>query len=276
MIRRDEWHSYLWSEFDSDAVELVDFVDGQAAIYSRRCPTRQSSPNEDSVCLIEVSEGRGLIAVADGVGGGTVGNEASRCVVECLAEACFELKLNQTHISRGIRSEVIDAIEYANLEILSWGINSATTLTAIELWDDQFRYIHIGDSGALLTSNRGTIKFSTVGHAPVAQAVANGMLDSEEAFDHEDQNVITNCIGTRDMKIEVGIFQPTSERDTLVLASDGLFDNLTHQEIAELIRIGDLQEQTGLLVQTAKERMMTEAGKPDDLSVICFRNHGRE
>lgn len=268
-------NSLVWSEFDSDMVELVDLSSGQAAIYSRRCPSRELSPNEDSACIIEVTESRSILAVADGVGGGVAGHRASKCVVEQLAKSCLEVEIDSRHGRKGLRGEVIDGIEIANGEILSWGVGSATTLTAVELHESSFRYFHVGDSGAMLTSNRGTIRFSTIGHAPVAQAVAIGMLDSEEALDHEDRNLITNCIGSSEMSIELGIFQPMSIRDTLTIASDGLFDNLTKQEIAEFIRKGDLLEQATKLVQAVESRMQSEVGKPDDLTVICYRPAGK-
>lgn len=264
-------HSYVWCEFDSDEVEIIDFPGGELAFFSRRCPTRQKTTNEDSACIVEVSEECRLLAVADGVGGGAAGHEASRCAVENLAKACFGVP-SATHESQGLRGQVLDAIESANREILSWGVGSGTTLTAIELANDQFRYYHLGDSGALVTSNRGSLKFSTVGHAPVAQAVAIGMLDSEEALVHEDRNLISNCVGSREMKIELGIFRTISSRDTLLLATDGLYDNLSKLEIADLIRKGDLFEQTKRLVTTAKYRMATGHGKPDDITLICYRS----
>ena len=267
----EELHIYIWSEFDSETVELINLSKGHVAVYLQSCFTRGTSPNEDAACVIELDEDRVLLAVADGVGGGAAGKDAARLAVESLAEACFELELKAVHVHRGVRCEILDAIECANYEILKWGIGAATTLTAIELAGDQFRYFHVGDSGGLLTSNRGTIKFATVGHAPVAQAVAIGMLDSEEALAHSDQNVITNCIGIAEMKTEIGIFRKISRRDTLLLASDGLFDNLTSQEIAEIICKGDLVNQSEQLVVAARERMRSENGKPDDLTVICYR-----
>lgn len=271
MMDRSDLHCNVWCEYDSQEVEIVDFLGGKLAAFSSRCPTRETSPNEDSACVIEVAENRGVFAVADGVGGAARGNDASKRIIENLAEACFELELDEGHQLRGLRGEVIDAIEIANREILSWADGAGTTLTAIELDRNEFRYFHVGDSGAILTSNRGRIKFATVGHAPVAQAVAIGILDSEEALSHEDQNLITNCLGSRELKIEVGIFQPISSRDTLLIASDGLFDNLTSQEIAEIIRKGDLEEQTRQLTETALARMQSAEGKPDDLTVICWR-----
>ena len=276
---RAELHCFSWCEFESDEVEMVEFLGGEVAFFTSRCPSRVTSPNDGAACLIEVSGGRGLLAIADGVGGQASGYEAARCVIESLVESCFDLELDKDNESRGLRSEVLDAIEFANREILNWGIGAATTLTAVELAGEQFRHFHVGDSAALVTSNRGNIKFATIGHAPIAQAVESGLLDEEEALGHEDNNLITNCLGSADLKVEIGLFQSLAVRDTLLVASDGLFDNVSREQVARTVCKGELRTQVSRLVNIARKRMTGEAmgfsgslpGKEDDLTLICFR-----
>lgn len=64
-------------------------------------------------------------------------------------------------------------------------------------------------------------------------------------------------------------------RDTLIIASDGLFDNLLPDEIVEAVRSGPLEEAIGGLIETAQQRMAAQEGtapcKPDDLTVIAYR-----
>jgi protein phosphatase len=63
-------------------------------------------------------------------------------------------------------------------------------------------------------------------------------------------------------------------KDTLIMGSDGLFDNLTTDEIIDIIRAGHLDRQAELLVRRTGERMLTPEvlpSKPDDLTVIGFR-----
>lgn len=274
-----ELHSFAWCEHESAEVEMLDFLGGEVAFFTSRCPSRTSSPSDDAACVIEVSDERGLLAVADGVGGQASGNEAARCVVEGLVESCFELELDTGVELRGLRGEILDTIELANREILGWGIGAATTLTAIEVAGDTFRHFHVGDSGALVTSNRGNVKFATIGHAPIAQAVEIGLIDQEEAFHHEDQNLITNCLGSAELKVEVGSFQTFAIRDTLLLASDGLFDNVSREQIARSVSKGELQEQVSRLADLAMKRMSGQSkgfqglmpGKEDDLTIVCYR-----
>lgn len=225
--------------------------------------------------MIEVAAGLGLLAVADGVGGAAAGNEASQRMIDHLVQHCVIPADSVEHPSRGLRAEILDAIEEANREILGWASGAGTTLTAVQFFDGHLRTFHVGDSSAMLVSNHGKIKFATVGHAPVAQAVDIGLLDEDEALAHEDRNLISNCLGSAEMKIEIGPPIAMAARDTLVVASDGLYDNLTREEIADAIRKGDLTEQTDMLAQCTGGRMKgsdsKEPSKPDDLTIICFR-----
>jgi serine/threonine protein phosphatase PrpC len=79
------------------------------------------------------------------------------------------------------------------------------------------------------------------------------------------------------MRIEIGPSIEMASRDTLVIASDGLVDNLLPSEIVEFVRSGPLDEAVGDLVAEARRRMTEKNGdapsKPDDLTVIAYRPH---
>jgi serine/threonine protein phosphatase PrpC len=90
--------------------------------------------------------------------------------------------------------------------------------------------------------------------------------------------VISNVIGSEHMHVEMGPAIRMAARDTLVLASDGLLDNLLPSEIVELVRTGRLERTVGQLAAVAIERMnatadsaATTPSKPDDLTIIAYR-----
>jgi protein phosphatase len=64
-------------------------------------------------------------------------------------------------------------------------------------------------------------------------------------------------------------------RDTVLLASDGLFDNLYKDEIVAHIRSGPLTRASTELMRECGERMSSANGdgpsKADDLTFILFR-----
>ena len=77
------------------------------------------------------------------------------------------------------------------------------------------------------------------------------------------------------MRIEMGAGTDLNPRDTIILASDGLMDNVHRHEITELVRKGPMSAAIRSLTGLARRRMAVETihqpSKPDDLSIILFR-----
>jgi serine/threonine protein phosphatase PrpC len=100
-------------------------------------------------------------------------------------------------------------------------------------------------------------------------------MNEEDAIHHEQRHVISNVIGSEQMRIEIGPPIEMARRDTLVLASDGLLDNLLPGEIVEIVRSGPLNVAVSDLVTEAHRRMTSQnssaPSKPDDLTVIAYR-----
>ena len=113
---------------------------------------------------------------------------------------------------------------------------AASTLAIVEVQDGTARPYHVGDSAILITGQRGRVKVQTVPHSPVGYAVESGMLDAAEAMHHEERHVVSNVVGSDDMRIEIGSALSLSPRDTILLASDGLSDNLLAEEIIDFAR----------------------------------------
>ena len=86
---------------------------------------------------------------------------------------------------------------------------------------------------------------------------------------------MSNVIGTGHFHLEIGSRRKMHLRDTIVIGSDGLFDNLLLNEIVDLVRKGPLQQAASRLAQLATERMdqptASLPSKPDDLTFILFR-----
>ncbi len=136
-------------------------------------------------------------------------------------------------------------------------------------------YLATGDSESLVVGQRGKVKFQTVSHSPVGYAVEAGVLEPEEGMEHEDRHVISNYVGMSGMRVEMTTAITLAPRDTVVLASDGLWDNLHVTEVAEIVRKGPLLNAASTLAQRCLERMRgghpTISGKPDDLTLILYR-----
>ena len=86
---------------------------------------------------------------------------------------------------------------------------------------------------------------------------------------------MSNFIGTSDMRIDMGPEVKLRPRDTVLLASDGLTDNIQIDDVVNIMRNGPLDKAIESMTHLARHRMTNESklqpSKPDDLSVILFR-----
>lgn len=243
---------------------------GQAGVFTSRSPEKDTD-NEDAATIIRVDEVRGVLVIADGVGGQPAGAQAAALAVQAMYEAVA------TMLAQGgsLRDAILNGFEQANQSVHAIGVGAATTLTVVEINNDQIRPYHVGDSLILLVGQRGRIKLQTISHSPVGYAVESGLLKERDAMHHEDRHIVSNMVGSQEMRIEIGGLYTMQSRDTLLLASDGLFDNLHTDEIIEFIRKGPLEKVTRDLAAACRQRMEAhrkgEPSKPDDLTFIAYR-----
>jgi len=260
----------LYFERDMDGAEAFSIGSGAAAAFTRRSPEKQT-PNEDAAALIPFDADSCVLVVADGVGGVRGGEHASRLAVEALWSELAHAAQNGT----ALRTAILDAIEAANDAVVGLAVGAATTLSAVEIHSDSVRAYHVGDSMVLVVGGQGRIKLQTISHSPVGFAVEAGMLDEAEAMLHEDRHLVSNVLGTPSMRIDIGSALRLAQRDTVVLASDGLSDNLHSEEIIEFARKGPVEKAVARLAEAARRRMVcsTESlpSKPDDLTLVIYR-----
>lgn len=244
---------------------------GNVAASTIGCALKDG-PNEDSAAIIPVGEQYLVLIVADGVGGLNGARRASNLTVKKIRDAIKDIDEAN---GKKLRTAILDGIDAANQAVMDMGTRSASTLALAEIGPGYVRPYHVGDSIVFLCGQRGLIKLQTTPHSPVGFAMEAGLIDESEALQHAELNLIFNVIGSSDMRIEIGSELPMSARDTLMLASDGLTDNVLQDEFVELIRKGPLQTAIRRLTELAQERMTHEIDnqpcKPDDFTTLLFR-----
>ena len=242
----------LTSSSDDSARE-GNVAGGSFVAYTATAPDK-STDNEDTVAVIPVTHDAVVLVIADGAGGLPGGAQAALTVVEELQKS-----LQQIGTDTGLlRGAILNGLESANEAVMARSNGSATTATVVSIDGLVARSYQVGDSESIVIGQRGRVRAQTTSHSPTGFAIEAGFLDHRDALHHEERHLVSNFIGTADMRIEMGSGLTLNPRDTVLLASDGLMDNVHLHEIVELVRKGPIAEASGALTSLAKRRMTME------------------
>jgi len=263
-------HPWLFSDTDFEAPRTGGFLQGHVACFTHRSPEKEQ--NEDAVAVVPVSPHSGVLIVADGLGGQPRGDLASRTVIETMSHV-------MTADHGTVREAILHGIDQANKRIMEAGYGGASTLAVLEIEDRHIRPYHIGDAFVIVSGQRGRVKFQNIAHSPIGYAVESGLMDEIDAVHHDERNVVSNVVGSPDMYIDIGPRIELAPRDTVLVASDGLSDNLYVEEIIETVRMGALDVAAANLRTKTLARMTGDRSElprhPDDLSFCLFRLDAR-
>ncbi len=104
----------------------------------------------------------------------------------------------------------------------------------------------------------------TKDHSVTAEAVRRGEMSEDEAHDHPYRGVLTRALGVAP-EVEIdSTARPPLEGDRLLLCTDGLFNEVSDDEMASLMtQTEDLQAASNGLIELALER-----GGRDNVTVV--------
>jgi len=221
----------------------------------------------------------GYLALADGMGGHESGEVASNMAVrisiqEVLSEFYLPLVGNKPSNQTGeAPTEILTRImEKVNQEIIKAGTSSTrsmgTTLTSVTLVGTMAYIGHIGDSRlyGLEKVNR-QLRQLTQDHSLVARMVEAGLITPQEAADSPQRGVLYKSLGQRQGIVADVDFIRISEFSHLLLCSDGLWEMVADDMIAQImVEKNSPVEICRHLVQAA-----IDAGGFDNVSVLVIR-----
>src|SRR5262249_48685751 len=216
--------------------------------------------NEDCSAYIEPGNGellaaRGrLVVVADGMGGHSAGEVASRMAVDVISRVYYERGGDAASALKTSFLEANREIHQPSTEVQGRS-GMGTTCTALVLRNGTALAAHVGDSRLYLIRS-GQIYLMTEDHSAVMEMVRRGLLTREEARHHPDQNVILRALGSPP-EIEISTWdEPFSIRpgDRFMLCSDGLYDLVDDKEIMDAVLGEDVHSACAGLITLAKER----------------------
>lgn len=216
--------------------------------------------NEDA--FLDYSQ-RGLWVVADGMGGHEAGDVASSSVVKALSE------IGETDSPSELVNEVEDNLIQVNRQLYAMsqeggrGQVIGTTVAAVLALPGHCLCMWAGDSRVYRLRDF-KLEQITTDHSEVEELIAQGALERSQAAGYPGENVITRAVGgEEDLLLEVQLFE-MRDKDRYLICSDGLYKDVTFEEIEEMMADGSTADVCQKLLACALSRRCA-----DNVSVIA-------
>jgi len=194
----------------------------------------------------------GLWVVADGVGGHKSGAVASQMIVQQLGQIAVPENLES--FIENIQSK----LQYVNRYLLEKISNSeeyavGSTVAALLFYGGQAACVWAGDSRIYLNRDGVTTQLTKDHSMSNEQDGANGG-DLNQTLEPVNPNIITRAIGADDLlELDIEILDLQKD-DAFLLCSDGLYKEVSEEEISEFLNREDSQVISNGLLDLALER----------------------
>ncbi len=187
------------------------------------------SENEDS--YVAIPDAR-IWVVADGMGGHVNGKYASQAIADAAEAATYPDDLEHACDS------LAQAVHQANATIFAKSLEAGTqmgsTFVGLVIRGNQFAVLWSGDSRAYVYRNHHLIQL-TADHTQVQAMIDRGLLTPEEALTHPMRHVLARAVGVEDVLQIDAIRDSILPGDMFLLCSDGLYGQVSDNEIGEIL-----------------------------------------
>jgi serine/threonine protein phosphatase PrpC len=217
-----------------------------------------------------------LMLVADGVGGGAAGNEASRVAIEAITRYVSSTLRSYHAAGTAVESELLAKLREAALEAHAAvradasgkpeRAGMATTLTlALAIWPWLY-VVQVGDSRCYCFRD-GALSQVTRDQTVAQDLVDRGALPAEKALASPYGSVLASAIGGDEAMPEVSRVDIRKRGTVVFLCTDGLTKHVSAEEIAA--RVATMESSEWLcrtLLALALDR-----GGTDNITLIAGR-----
>lgn len=236
--------------------------------------------NEDSLLALDLRLIRrnqprawSLFIVADGMGGHSAGEVASDLALRGALEVVQREYLaptvdtdnqdNEEMLRDVVRRAILQANEYVVREARNRGNDMGTTVTLALVAGDRAIIGNVGDSRTYLM-REGKLRRISRDHSLVQRLVDLGQITPDDVYTHPQRNAVLRSLGDK-LNLEVDVFvERLRPGDALLLASDGLWEMVRDERMAEIIAAHtNPQAACNALIDAANA-----AGGDDNITVI--------
>ena len=213
------------------------------------------------------TDGARIFAVlADGAGGHLGGRQASEAAVEIAHQLWTEAPPARDAIPAFL--DTVTRAAHDAIAALSKSHHSCrATWVALVAGADKAHWVHSGDS-RLCHFAGGKLAARTLDHSLVQALVETGKVIPADAATHPDRSTLLQSLGGLDFHPPEHASAPLGGDDCFILCTDGIWTQLTDEELISAATAPAQERQTGLdqLIALAVDRAGTRA---DNASLWC-------
>lgn len=247
-------------------------TDGDGAYAVSTHPGLVREHNEDFYGVLPQI---GFFMIADGMGGLSHGDAASRIAVETVLEA-VQSQGDTAGDIESMRPLLYDAFLLAHDRIIRHGSEvcpgKIIGTTGVALWvrGDEALACHVGDSRLYRLRDRALEQITT-DHTLVQEMVDLGRLTPEEAAQSPYAHKLTRALGVPKRFEPALRILDVRAGDVFLLCSDGLYGVVDQEMLAAVFATGP--EHLGALAARLQEEAL-QGGGPDNITQILVRLGG--
>lgn len=223
--------------------------------------------NEDAFF---VAPEQGLLVVADGLGGHAAGEIASALAIDSICATVDNH--NEQHDSVALLDHAFAEADGAvhehartNPECSDMG---ATLIVAI-IRGDELNLAHVGDVRAYHWRDGNLVRL-TQDHTAVGRLLRAGLIEEDAARHHPARNQVHQAIGGNQAVKPEHVQVSLAPGDRLLLCSDGLWDEVSHADIAAVL--ADSTPAFHLATRLVDKAIA--AGGNDNITAVVYRHVG--
>lgn len=224
--------------------------------------------NEDKALSLIDSDSNILLCVCDGMGGYMKGDFASKIATDIISAAFkskrrwvfpFQVTKWVSRIVKSINYSVYsEAVDTPNLN------GMGTTLVMAIFFKDNIYIVNIGDSRCYMLED-DQIKQLTRDQTYVEYLLSHNKITADEKLTSKDRHALMNFVG-KDKTIDYEYKIVKNERKTILLCSDGLYNNASDKQIFSALDSEDrLDQKISTLIGIAKAN-----GGTDNIAVSLW------
>ena len=215
-----------------------------------------------------------VLVVADGIGGRSGGQHASRRAISALVEIATRIPdwilrlddalagefMQRAEAYFGKIDTILEAEAAADPALAGMG----TTMTMVYLLDHDLLLAHVGDSRAYRFRDDALVRLTQ--DQTMAQALADaGVIAADEVKSHRHRHILTGALGAKSgaPRVELGRHD-LRDGDRVLVASDGLTEMVPDEAIAQILR----RESDPAAASAALVDAALDAGGVDNVTVL--------